>query len=648
MSAPRGLTTVALLKTRLDEGKDHLGLYEPLIDDAIIHLGTQDFGASDVKATLQARSGIVLPLDPIQTLLGRVQRRGHLTRQGGRFFVTSQPIPDPRLDTARAKVEAEQLALGKALQDYCAADEAIFDSAEKALEGLAGFVSDNKLSLVLDESAPRPIPERPPEERKIGRAIARFITESCSNSGELRASLQRLTEGIVLHDALLLVEIPKATERFRDLQVFFDTPVLFALLELHGVASAIAAKESLTLLRESGATTLAFRRTLDEVRSILAVYEQHLATSEGRLRLRPTPLAHHVLTSKMSSADIRLISATLDSRLTKLGIALREYPQHDPRYTADEAALEKALADANHSDDVTARVRHDVDSIAAILTLRRARTSTSIERCGAAFCTSSGRVVRNVQKWFAAQGDQGVPPIVHQVALTSIAWLKRPAAVPDLKMHELAVLCAAALRPSRATWSKFIDVLRKLKSDGTITDDETAAIVASELTEPMLAHLDDELEPDASSISEAIERVRDDYRRKAAASAEEAVRVAKADASVAQQAASDALSRAEAIQRKVEGRIRRAAQVVAKACFWVVLLITVVSAILSLPDVFEGVGGKVKTAARIVLGLAAVFGVVSTVSGTTLNDLRSGVETWVFERLASWWLPGPDDGSEVR
>ena len=60
MYAPRGLATVALLKTRLDEGNDHIALYEPFICDALAHVDSNNLLAQDVKTALQHRSGIVL------------------------------------------------------------------------------------------------------------------------------------------------------------------------------------------------------------------------------------------------------------------------------------------------------------------------------------------------------------------------------------------------------------------------------------------------------------------------------------------------------------------------------------------------------------------------------------------------------------
>jgi hypothetical protein len=493
--------------------------------------------------------------------------------------------------------------------------------------------------LILEDVLPDSPLDRSSLDRKLTRLVARFITERCLQSPQLRPPLERLTEGILLQDVLLLRDIPEAAQKFQNLTVFFDSGVLFAAIDLTGVANGVAAKEGLTLLREAGARTMAFSRTIGEMRRVLAVYEQHLGTTEGRLTLHPTPLTHHVLTARLSSADIRVISATLEKRLTNVGVSIRDLPPHDPRFTLDEPALAKALVDTRKPDTESPRIRHDVDCVAGVLTLRAGRTALAIERSVAIFCSSTGLVVRNVQEWFSTQHEEGIPPIVHQAALTSIAWLKKPAAAPGIKMSELAALCAAVLRPTRETWKKFVDTLRRLRAEGAITDDETAALVASDLTEPLLARLDEEFEPDADSIQEAVERVREAYRQEASVAAKEAVSKAFADVSLAQQAASSAMARRDQLVAGIDRRIRRQARAVGNVVFAVTVLITIIASLLSLPGVFEAVGGPAKWAARAALVAAALFGVYSAVRGTSLSDLRTSMEDGVFGFLRSRWMP---------
>lgn len=671
-NSPKGLATVAFLKTKLDEGCDHLGLFEPLILDSLLHIGTPDFLADDIKALIHQRTGISVPANAVQTLLGRCTKRGLLQRTGGRFFRTSKSIPDSKLDEARAVIQTEQATLGQAFITFAADQGLQIANVSEALDYVATFISDNKVNVILNDPIPDSPLERSTLNRKLTRTIARFIAEHCLPSPEMRSALAGLTEGILLQDTLLMRDIPEAAQRFQDLIVTFDTGVLFAAIDLTGVANAVAAKEGLTLLRQAGARTIAFNRTLQEMRQILAIYEDRVRTTTGRLSLYPTALTHHILTERLSAADIRLISSTLENRLANIGISIRDIPAHEPRYTLNEKTLAEALTNVDRSDSDSPRIRHDVDCVAGILTLRKGRSSISIERSGAIFCTISGRVVRNVQKWYFDEGEKGVPPIIHLAALTSIAWLKKPAAAPNLKMHELAAICVAAMRPTRATMTKLVDNLRRLKSEGAITDDETAAIVASELMEPLLARLDDDFEPDSDSIQEAIERVRDGYRREATAAAEqavkaaeqemnktqaeaaqtqqaaeEAVRIARAEATLAQQTAAAAISAQEGLVISIEGRIEKWSGRLSSMIFWACVCILALAAILSLPGIFDAVGGTPKWIARVILAIAALLGLISAIHGTSLKDLKTSLQDKIAKWIKTSWLPTLGTGEKL-
>ena len=632
---PKGLATIAFLKTRLDEGHDHVSMFEPLVHDALHGLTAQDFLADDIQLQVGNRSSIRLPRAAVSTLLRRLTRRGFLVRKGGRFFRTTKAIPKPDFDQAVERISVEQRALGAALVDYATDKEFDFGSAEAALEALATFVSDNKVQLVLDETFRDSPLDRSSGSRKIVRLIARFITERCLDPSEHQPAFKALIEGIVLYDTVLLTELPRATERFHALTVILDTPVLFSALGLHGTANSLAANEGITMLREAGARTIAFEATVQEMRGVLAAYEDRVATTEGRLRLRPTPLAHYVLTSRLSSADLRIISATLEKRVQDAGVKIRDFPPRQSRYTLGEQELATKLLDQDQEDTTQPRIRHDVDCIAGVLTLRAGRTSTSIERAGAIFCTSSGRVVRNVQKWFVDEGQDGIPPIIHQEALTSIAWLKTPGTSP-LKIHELAAVCAAAMRPTSQTWTKFVDALRRLRSDGSITDDETVAIVVSELTEPLLAHLDDDGDVDANSIGEAVERIRDRYRTEASSVADGVRRRSKVEVAMAERAANDAMARAAQLRDVIDANVRRNSRTLAN----VGLAFTLALAIANVALAFGVVDYPSATwVGRVVLLVAAGASLYSKIAGHSLMDMRNSCQEWITSKLRRRWLP---------
>jgi hypothetical protein len=124
-------------------------------------------------------------------------------------------------------------------------------------------------------------------------------------------------------------------------------------------------------------------------------------------------------------------------------------------------------------------------------------------------------VARTVNLWYRSSGQGGVPPIVNYITLSNLAWLKKPASASKLKLAELVALCAAALRPSKKTWDAFIAHLRKLEQEGTLTSDEAVAVVASGLTDQLLARVDDEAEIQQETFAAVVDRVRAAYQEEA-------------------------------------------------------------------------------------------------------------------------------------
>lgn len=165
--------------------------------------------------------------------------------------------------------------------------------------------------------------------------------------------------------------------------------------------------------------------------------------------------------------------------------------------------------------------------------------------------------VRNTKGWYSDQGGRGVPPIVHYLALSNLAWLKKPALAAGLKLHELVALCSAALRPSNAAWQRFIDQLRALEASEEITSDEITAVIASDLTERLLIEEEIDEDSDATSVTEVIERVKASYKQESDAAV-----------SLARDSAARAAADAEAIRTHASQRTRG----LARAISWVVVV----------------------------------------------------------------------------
>jgi len=529
--ALRGLTTLALIQAQYDSGEDHIGMFMPIVLDAVRALSADDFATEDAVQAAYDRFGLSIPATTMQVLLGRASKKRFLSRNYGRYFKLPQLVA---LRDLLSTLEGQQHrfeSLGDAFVRFAQERGVSIASLDDALGLIFGFLEANQVALLLETpAAPKPLrgSKLKPDEYKL---VAEFLLNYCQADDQLATAVRDALIGFVLQNALFLRDIGSSRRRFIELRVFLDTGVLLDALGYGGKASETASIDSLRVIRDAGAELSVFEDTIREMKSILQVYEVKLATPDGQRTLRPTPLTRYFLTSHFTPSAIRGEIALMRSRLQALGIRIHERRKHKIPTTLDEAALAKSLVGEDGQVDEQ-RIVHDVDCVAAILTFRGEQVFESLDNAKAVFASNSGLVVRSVRDWYQQQGEGGISPIVHFSAISNIAWLKKPASAADLPMHTLAAICAASLRPSRKLWDRFLAQLRVLRTQNRITSEEEIAVLASDLTDSQLMLFDSDHEPDANTLTEVVERVKQSHIVEAQAelaTVQEALRVKERD-----------------------------------------------------------------------------------------------------------------------
>lgn len=641
--ATRGLATLALLKVYFDQGQDHIEMFIPFVVDVIASRVSDDFASGDIKADLSSRHGLDVPVNAVNTVLGRVVRRGFARRDGGRYFRVSGKYEGVDLLRERASIEREHLAVVQRFREFAAARGVAVGSDEDALGLLFAFIEQNHVPLLVDTDPSQRILTHDVLSRKEASTVARFIVDVLHADPQLTTYLQRMMEGLVLQNVLLLRDLNVVRRRFSDLQVFFDTGFVLSALGLTGDPSAVVARETITLLKATGARIATFQKTVEEIKRVLSVYQRNLGTSAGIKSLRPTPVTRYFLTNRYSPSDVTQVMALLDVNISQLGMAIVIFPSRDPKYTLDEADLSRRLRRGDEAD-LEPRVMHDVDSSAAVLTLRAGRTSASFDDIGAVFATTSSLVVKTISAWYHDNGAGGVPPAIHVIGLSHIAWLKKPAAAVRLKLHELVAICSAALRPTRQTWDAFLKQLKRLEDSGQLTSDEAVAVVASALTDARLADLEDDEEVDAATVAEVVERVREGYVLEAKAATARATEEATRHAQERQAAETAALREVEArrqLRLRIYNRTDFLARWLAHGAFWLLALVIVVGLVFTLPGMLPGSSGWARVLVWIAITVFSLASAWGLLWGVYLSHAQLALESRVSRWLREWFV-GPE------
>lgn len=643
-----GLATLALLKANFDSGRDHIDMLLPFVLDCVAAQSSDDFTGDAIRAALVARHGLQVPSAALGIILSRAVHRRAVRREGGRYFrVPGMQSSAPDIPAERNKIHGQLTEMAIALREFVTSAGLAAATDDDALALFFEFLNAFHVWLLLESSVSDGGSALLQNELKgVGstemRIVARFVLERALPDRRLRDILQRCLEGFVLQNALFLRDISTVRKRFTDLTVYFDTGFLLSALGLTGEVAGVVARECLDLLRATNASLAVFETTVSEIKRILSVYERHLSSSSGIATLHATSLTRYMLTHRVSPSDVRQMIALLETDLRGLGMSIEPLPRHDPRYTLDETDLAQRVRKPDQTD-LDPRVMHDVDCVAAVLTLRAGHASASYDDAKAVFATTTGLLVKNVGEWYRQQGEAGLPPVIHHLALSSIAWLKRPESAAKLKLSELVALCSATLAPSRQTWDLFLTHLRRLRDSDEITSDEMVAVIVSELTDSLLMRFEDEVEPDATTLTEVVERVRQSYQSDALA------RVAEAERKAAQEIASalsakakveEQLKRKEEEQRnlllKLRAKAARIARIVGRSFFVVVAVILVAGP----PALgwFVGPSGTPipEWIVYVVAGAVWLAGILGLLWGGHVDQWRKVVETAVDLALRRW------------
>src|SRR3990170_7577719 len=242
--ATRGLATVALLKVNFDAGLDHIQMFVPFVLDVINSRNATEVSLADIKSDLLARHGLDVPINTLETIVTRVTRRGFVRREGGRLLRNLTKPIDVDLISSRKVIEREHSAVARRFRDFAATRGVEVTADEDALALILGFLEQNHVSILLDPSPTNVIVGETLSRRET-IAVAQFLQEVFRGEPELAGYLQRILEGLVLQNALLLRDISLAGRKFTNLEIFFDTGFLLRALGLTGAEAALAARETL-------------------------------------------------------------------------------------------------------------------------------------------------------------------------------------------------------------------------------------------------------------------------------------------------------------------------------------------------------------------------------------------------------------------
>ncbi len=631
------ISSLALLKVSYDrQRKDYFDNFVPMVAECLRRSTEDVVSLPDLQSNLREQFGLSLPQNAIRTVLKRTSRRGYVRVESGVYYRNEDELEGLKFRGEQRRVMQEHDSLIREFVEFCSRHLDVELSPEDADAALRSYLGENQLQLVNAVTHGTVVPPSGRSVRNFRYLVTSFVRHLQETRSAALGYLETVVKGHMLADAIFLPDPGNASRKFRDTEVYFDTPFLLNALGYGGEAQREPCVELLDLLYETGADLRCFVHTRDEIRGVLEACASQVQTSDVEATLGREVL-RNFRSMGYSKTDVMMLSNNLEKDLEALRIRVVDKPTHaEHEHQIDENALREELEKSvNYSRPQ--QVYRDVDSVSAIMRLRRGRQPFRLEECQALFVTTNIALVGVSQRHFADGSEvDGVPPCLTDYALTNVLWLKRPTVAPDLPRKRIIADCYAATRPTERLWRLYLQEIDKLRQRDEVTPDEYYMLRNSMAAESALmeATMGQEEGFTQGTVPEILERVR---------SGIEASKQAEVDAERVSREATE--SELEAMrQRDVckMARIKARAQRYASRTVWglnlsllvILMLGTLYSFGWGLP--FVDVPSK-QYAATVVLLILLVFSVASFWNGTTVEGIARrcevALEKWIERKL---------------
>lgn len=469
--ANKTILSLALLKASWDENKhDYLETFVPLVAECIRQSSHEVVSVPELQRDFTNQFGLIIPQNAIKAILNRVKKHGYLRLDDKVFKKIPTAFSNLNFHEVQQQVVGMHEALVQNLIGFCADRLKITLTIDKAETALQAYLEDKQILVESRSTQGHVIPATMHPLKKARFLVASFVQHLQETHAAALEYLETIMKGNMIANAIFLPDPTKTQTRFRKTEIYLDTSFLIYALGYAGKPRKDPCTELLTLLYETGANLRCFKHTIEEARGILEACAHRIQS--GQLKDAYGPSIDYFVSKGFTPSDIELFSLRLERDLDGLRISILDKPPYLADHMIDEqkltTTLEKELFYRNQQ-----ALRRDVDSISAIVRLRRGDKSIFIEECRALFITTNTGLAKITKEFFSHDDSVGpISPCLTDYTLTNILWLKNPILSPDLPRKRIIADCYAALQPDEKLWRRYLNEIEKLDQSRQSSPDD--------------------------------------------------------------------------------------------------------------------------------------------------------------------------------
>ncbi len=458
-----------LFKIRCSNG-NILESYYPFLASVILESGMEQVNDIDVRSAFEEKYSIPITLPFIRQVLSVGIENRSIVNVKGEYIADMAKLREYKLP--ENDFEKNWQKLKKEYDKYCRENDLKIVDSDIFESQVLYFVDAYSYKFIVDNEW-----SGDDEVAELDYYWYKFVQVLPQRNPEAFDFLAQLSASNTYREALFVSK--KEDARIGELNIYLDSPMVFALLGMDSAERCEEYRELIEKIQASGCKVMILDNNLDEVTGIIN-RASTWATSSAYDISKANKVAKYFHDSGMSRAEILEFCSKLEEKLNDLGILIKQtsYDSTENSFQEDENTLFDMVKSKYFESNMALTpekeesIKCDVKSIIMVYRLRKGRVAAKINTCEELMLTRNAALA-NVCKQYEAQKSLKaghIPACISADLFGAILWLNSPMDNVEYQKKKILADCYASLRPNKELLKRYVESLESARKMGEIDD----------------------------------------------------------------------------------------------------------------------------------------------------------------------------------
>ena len=449
-------------------GENIIDAYFPFAANIMLENNIKVVRDTEIAEKFKERYKFELPLPFIRQILNTGLKNGSIFDYNGEYSTVFAKLSSFRFDSSDFDLHWKKL-----IASFCEYSNLSSSDAENII---LSYI-DESSELILSEDRDNNITSN----EKKASSWYEFIKAQAQANEDIYNFIAALSLSNITQQALFFTG--EARPDYSDLNIYLDSPMVFALLEMDIPERTMSYKQLISAAQKAGCLVHVLDNNYSEIEGI--INNAISLIRSGRYDMsKANNVARFFYDSGMSTQDMTEFAVMLPQKLEELGVTIKSTSYEissQQQFQEDEKVLydmikERYISRGYSLEYEEHSIRVDVRSIIMIYRERLGEKASTIRKSRHLMLTSNN-MIANVSREYERKHSitpsrSHIPACISSDLFGTVLWLDSPADMIGYQKQKLLADCYSYLRPDRKLLEKYVHELNKARKSKQITDEE--------------------------------------------------------------------------------------------------------------------------------------------------------------------------------